>query len=248
MFDVPVSPVLDLALFRCYAGDAPAQRFLVVEDDPVASRVLTRSLRARGYIVDLATDADSALLIAAREHPDFVILELKLGGASTLPLIKPLRAASPSARLCILTRYAGIPSAVEAIKLGAWYYLAKPSPVEEILFRLGLVSAPVLEDGPRGRGERRGPRRRAVRESQQALDDIEWRHIMHTLRECGGNVAMAARELKMHRRTLHRKIAAHGELAPDSALSRMRHGERRPLSGSAAHTASATAAPVPLAA
>ncbi|MBW7900823.1 MAG: response regulator [Rhodocyclaceae bacterium] len=245
MFDLPASFISDASCPCDFSSAVDAsRRFLVVEDDPAVSRVLTRSLRARGFAVDLAASAAAALASAAAAAPDYVILELKVGGASTLPLIRPLRAASPSARLCVVTGYAGIATAVEAIKLGACHYLAKPAPLEEILFRLGVVAMPARESGERRPGASRGPRRRAVRDSQFALDDIEWRHILHTLRECGGNVAEAARRLKMHRRTLYRKITARGDADAAAALERMRHGERarRELSGSTARTAAAGAA------
>lgn len=225
MFDTLSSTTGDFTGFSSSLGaeSAPAH-FLVVEDDPVVSRVLTRSLRMRGYAVDLAVSAEHALALALETPPDYVILELKVAGASTLPLIGRLHTAAPSARVCLHTAYASIASAVEAIKLGACYYLAKPAPLDEILLRLGVVSLPVCETGARRPGASRGPRRRAVLDSQYGLHDIEWRHIMHTLRECEGNVSEASRRLKMHRRTLHRKIAAHGGADVPAVLARLRNG------------------------
>lgn len=225
MFDAPYSATDDFPSFTsCLRGESSPARFLVVEDDPVVSRVLTRSLRMRGYAVDLAVSAEHALAMAQQTPPDYVILELKVSGVSTLPLIGRLHAAAPSARVCLHTAYASIASAVEAIKLGACYYLAKPAPLDEILLRLGVVSLPVCETGARRPGASRGPRRRAVLDSQYGLHDIEWRHIMHTLRECGGNITEASRRLKMHRRTLHRKIVAHGGADTLAVLTRLRDG------------------------
>lgn len=223
MFDAPSFVTGDCSGFSsCFGTETPVARFLIVEDDPVVSRVLTRSLRARGYAVDLAVSAAQAMEMARTTAPDYVVLELKVAGASTLPLIAPLHAAAPAARICLHTAYASIASAVEAIKLGACYYLAKPAPLDEILLRLGIVSLPAVETGARRPGTSRGPRRRATLDTQYGLHDIEWRHIMHTLRECGGNVTEASRRLKMHRRTLHRKIAAHGGAEAAAVLARLR--------------------------
>jgi two-component system response regulator RegA len=204
----------------------PAARFLVVEDDPVVSRVLTRSLRARGYAVDLAVSADQALAMAQMTAPDYVILELKVAGASTLPLLAPLRAAGPSARICFYTAYASIESAVEAIKLGACYYLAKPAPLDELLLRLNIVSPPRIASKGRRQGASRSPRRGPAVIEQYGLNDIEWRHIMHTLRECGGNISEASRRLKMHRRTLDRKISARSGTDVPAVIARLRETAR----------------------
>jgi two-component system response regulator RegA len=227
MFDATTLASGNCTGFTPQSRTAPATaRFLVVEDDPVVSRVLTRSLRARGYAVDLAVSADQALAIAQAAAPDYVILELKVAGASTLPLIAPLRTAAPSALICLYTAYASIESAVEAIKLGACYYLAKPAPLDEILLRLNLVSPPRTEPKGRRQGTSRSSRRQPAIVEQYRLNDIEWRHIMHTLRECGGNISEASRRLKMHRRTLDRKFAARGGTEASAVLARLRASAR----------------------
>lgn len=169
---------------------ASTKRFLVVEDDPVFSRVLTRSLRARGFETALATAGEAALASALASPPDFVVLDLRLGECSALPAIRPLRDICPDARICLLTGFASVATAVEAIKLGAHAYLAKPAHVDDILACLG---APV------------GERARAT------LDEVEWRHIVRALRESRGNLSKTARLLGMHRRTLQRKIEARGD-------------------------------------
>ena len=190
---------------------ATAQRFLVVEDDPIFSRVLTRSLRSRGFEVMLATNSEEALANALALPPDFVVLDLKLGNVSALPLIRPLREISPASRICLLTGFASIATAVEAIKLGAHYYLAKPAHVDEILVRLGIAT-----NGGEAQEAANDPR------SQSSLDEIEWRHIVHALREYCGNVSKAARMLGMHRRTLQRKISSRGNEEVDAMLRKLR--------------------------
>jgi two-component system response regulator RegA len=215
------------------------RRFLVVEDDAVLSRVLTRTLRTRGFSVEIATGPSDALASAAILPPDYVVLDLKLGNESSLPLIRPLREINPAMRICLLTGFANIATAVEATKLGAHYYLAKPAHVDEILGRLGIESQQNGTD---------------VTPVPHSLDEVEWRHIRHVLRECGGNVSKAARVLNMHRRSLQRKIAAQesGEVAAMLGKLRCREErlalQRKPASfiaASVAHTAEEDAAPAP---
>ncbi|TXG95318.1 MAG: response regulator [Rhodocyclaceae bacterium] len=187
--------------------------FLVVEDDPVFSRVLTRSLRGRGFTVDLATCAEEALTSARAQTPDYVILDLKLGQGSSLPLIKPLIELGSAMRICLLTGFAGIATAVEAIKLGAHYYLAKPAHVDEILAALDVPTRKSVGV----------PARKSLKlTAPHALDELEWRHIMQTLRDCGGNVSQAARLLNMHRRTLQRKIVVRGGQGAAESIARFR--------------------------
>lgn len=246
-------------------SSSPAPRFLVVDDDPIYSRVLTRSLRARGFAVAFAGNAPDALATAAEWKPDYVIIELKVGGESMLPMICPLKERSPQVRICIVTHLAGIAAAVEAIKLGAWYYLVKPVTTEEVLLRLGVASSRTCDAGDTDSVSATGEdacKRPVFSDRTYALDDIEWRHIVHALRDCSGNIAEAARRLRMHRRTLHRKLSAHGQDIVTPLLERLRRERRatcarrrvRPepgevaISASAAHTVAEAAGPVLLAA
>lgn len=212
---------------RAMAGVAAGgKRFLVVEDDAVFSRVLTRGLRARGFEVSLATTASEALLAAREVLPDYIILDLKLGPESALPLIGPLRELSPEPRICLLTGFAGIATAIESIKLGAHHYLAKPAHIDEILVSLGIAIAP-----PSDRQAAHSTRTPVAR--QHSLDDVEWRHILKALRDCDGNISRAARALSMHRRTLQRKLAAH---ADDLARVRRMAGRRSASGGNCCDT------------
>lgn len=195
---------------------AGSKRFLVVEDDAVFSRVLTRGLRSRGFEVGLATTAAEALDAARELQPDYIILDLKLGPESALPLIGPLREITPHTRICLLTGFAGIATAIESIKLGAHHYLAKPAHIDEILASLGIAVASSPDKRPPHIA--RSPNAR-----QHSLDDVEWRHILKALRDCDGNISRAARSLSMHRRTLQRKLALH---ADDLARVRRMAGRR----------------------
>jgi two-component system response regulator RegA len=169
-----------------------SDRILVVDDDPTFNAVLTRALTRRGLDARGALSAEEALA-AAREHsPARVVLDLNLGGASGLGLIRPLLEASPGCRIVVLTGYASIATAVDAIKLGAMQYLAKPVEVEAVLAAFA-DRAPQAAAAP-------------VEHVPLSVDRLEWEHIQRVLREHDGNISATARALNMHRRTLQRKL------------------------------------------
>ncbi len=167
-----------------------AWNILVVDDDPVFAEALALALRRRGHAVAIAHDGDAAL--AADGDFDAAVLDLRLAADSGLRLIAPLRAARPELRILLLTGYASIATAVEAIKLGAVHYLAKPAGIEDILAALG-----------REEGDAAVPP--AIK--PMSVDRLEWEHIQKVLAENDGNLSATARALKMHRRTLQRKLA-----------------------------------------
>ena len=166
---------------------------LVVDDDETFNAVLSRALARRGFAVTSATDVESALVAARQRPPEAVVLDLNLGSASGLGLIRPLRELSPACRIVVLTGYASIATAVEAIKLGATQYFAKPVEVDAIVAAFGAE-----EDA----GENL-----SVPSDPLSVGRLEWEHIQRVLRENDGNVSATARALKMHRRTLQRKLA-----------------------------------------
>lgn len=165
---------------------------LVVDDDVVYAQSLAAALTRRGHRVVCAGNADAALARTQAETFDAVILDLRLATTSGLSLIAPLRSLAPQARILLLTGYASIATAVEAIKLGAAHYLPKPASVDEILAALGHAPAPA--DVP-------------VPATPLSVERLEWEHIQRVLAEHGGNLSATARALKMHRRTLQRKLA-----------------------------------------
>lgn len=172
----------------------PNPRVILIDDDAVFSAVLGRALRARGFIVDIAGDGATAVA-AAREHlPDFAVLDLKLGSESGLALIPLLLAAHPRVRILLLTGYASIATAVEAIKRGAHDYLAKPVDADQVVQALLGTS-------------KHGAAEATVAGQVPQLKRLEWEHIQRVLAECDGNVSEAARRLGLHRRTLQRKLA-----------------------------------------
>ena len=168
------------------------QTILVIDDDPTFNGVLTRSLKRRGFAAQGADTPEEALSAAAEYLPSRIVLDLNLGGHSGLALIPGLLAAVPAARIVVLTGYASISTAVDAIKLGAMQYLTKPVEIDAILAAFG-DTAP-------------NPAAMAVPDSPLSVDRLEWEHIQRVLKEHEGNISATARALNMHRRTLQRKL------------------------------------------
>jgi two-component system response regulator RegA len=133
-----------------------------------------------------------ALDIAGTNPLQYVVLDLNLAGNSGLNIIQPLLQLCPTAVILVLTGYASIPTAVDAIKLGAQQYLAKPASVESIIRALHGEIAENTEDEVG---------------SLMSVKRLEWEYIQRVLGEHNGNITAAAKALKMHRRTLQRKLA-----------------------------------------
>lgn len=165
---------------------------LMIEDDEVFASVSSRALVRRGYDVTLATSIEAARNMINQVSVAFAIVDLNLAGHSALELIPTLRARNPDARILMLTGYASIATAVEAIKLGADNYLAKPADIDEILTALDIDSDEEEHD--------------SQFQEPMSVRRLEWEHIQKVLLENHGNISETARQLKMHRRTLQRKL------------------------------------------
>jgi two-component system response regulator RegA len=165
---------------------------LVVEDDEAFARTLQRSFERRGYTVLRAADIEQAKEIVATHEPGYAVIDLKLaGGASGLACVQMLHEHDPEMIIVVLTGYASIATAVEAIKLGARHYLAKPANTDDI-------------EAAFARAE--GDTEVELTERQTSIKTLEWERIHETLAETGFNISETARRLGMHRRTLARKL------------------------------------------
>jgi two-component system response regulator RegA len=170
-------------------NDKPS--LLLVDDDEAFRRVLARAMERRGYAVTTAADVAEALSVAQQHSPEYAVVDLKMPGESGLVLIEKLIELDPNTRIVMLTGYASIATAVEAIKLGATHYLAKPVDADEVVAALNKVE---------------GDSSLYVSDSPLSVDRLEWEHIQRVLAENDGNISATARALKMHRRTLQRKL------------------------------------------
>lgn len=172
----------------------PSHRLLVVDDDAAFCIVLVRAMRRRGFAVTVAHDVDAARVAARTIAPTHAIVDLRMPGLSGLSLVPELHEAYPAMRIVVLTGYASIATAVEAIKLGATHYLAKPVDADDIIAAFddaaGDASTPI-EARP------------------LSVERLEWEHIQKVLADHEGNVSATARALGMHRRTLQRKLGKH---------------------------------------
>lgn len=167
-------------------------RILIVDDDDAFRQALSRAFLRRGLVALQAASAAEARAVVTAQRPEACVLDLRLGQDSGLRLLPELLQLAPGLDVVVLTGYASIATAVEAVKLGALDYLPKPADADEILAAL------------RGGG---GIDPVAVRETPpMSVDRLEWEHIQKVLAEHGGNVSETARALGMHRRTLQRKL------------------------------------------
>ncbi len=165
---------------------------LLVDDDEVFRERLARALLQRGLKVRSAAGYEQAMELAREQPPDLAVIDLRLVGRSGLELTRDLHALCAGTKILVLTGYGSIATAIEAIRLGAAYYVSKPADADDVLAAFARASAPPLEPSP----EYVAP----------SLARAEWEHINRVLADCGGNVSEAARRLGMHRRSLQRKL------------------------------------------
>ncbi|MDM0115833.1 response regulator transcription factor [Variovorax sp. J22R133] len=165
---------------------------LIVEDDAAFARTLKRSFERRGYTVLLAAHHDEVVSVLATHSPGFAVVDLKLNGeASGLACVQTLNAHDEDMLIVVLTGFASIATAVEAIKLGACHYLAKPSNTDDIEAAFGRVE---------------GTTEVSLTNRTTSIKTLEWERIHEMLAETGFNISETARRLGMHRRTLARKL------------------------------------------
>jgi len=164
---------------------------LLVDDDEVFCFVLARALSKRGFGVRIAHSVEEGRAVARENPPKYAIVDLNMPGSSGLVLVQELKSNYDQINIVVLTGYASIATAVEAIKLGATHYLAKPADPDEIVMMLD-----------RNEGD---PMTR-VAKNTISVGRLEWEHIQKVLVANNHNVSSTARALGMHRRTLQRKL------------------------------------------
>jgi len=168
-----------------------APSLLVVDDDATLRERLAVAFRRRGYEVRTAGNHGEALALAQQDSPELAVVDLRMPGPSGLELIRDLKAIDPETRIVVLTGYGSIATTIDAMRLGAVYYLQKPADADEIIAAFARGDAPPLEQG-------------SSDFAVPSLDRVRWEHISRVLSDCGGNVSEAARRLGVHRRSLQR--------------------------------------------
>jgi two-component system, response regulator RegA len=173
-------------------GDPDTDKTLLIVDDdkPFLSR-LSRAMEGRGFIVTAAQSVAEGLAAISNEAPAFAVIDMRLADGNGLDVISELKAKRPDARAIILTGYGNIVTAVTAVKLGAFDYLAKPADADDIYAALMATRHDKAE----------------VPENPMSADRVRWEHIQRIYELCGRNVSETARRLNMHRRTLQRILA-----------------------------------------
>ena len=166
-------------------------RLLIIEDDAVFARTLARSFERRGYAVEMLPGPERLEEVAAAFRPDHAVVDLRLAGASGLACVERLHARDAATRIVVLTGFASIATAVEAIKLGATNYLTKPANTDDIEAAFARTEGDAQAD---------------LSTRPTSIKTLEWEHIHQTLADTGFNVSEAARRLGLHRRTLARKL------------------------------------------
>ena len=164
---------------------------LIVDDDQPFCERLARALSSRGFSTRTAFSVAAGRTALAEQAPAFAVFDLKLADGTGLDLMRVLKAERPEARAIILTGYGAIATAVTAVKLGAFDYLAKPVNADEV--------AAALAATPEERPEQV--------EHPMSADRARWEHIQRVYESCDRNVSETARQLSMHRRTLQRILA-----------------------------------------
>lgn len=164
---------------------------LLVDDDDTFRAVLAQAMAKRGYDVIEANSAETAWQAVQQDPPEYAVIDLKMSGDSGLVLVRQIDALGAGTKMVVLTGYASIATAVEAIKLGAVHYLAKPVDADEI------IAAFEKHQGDSGVSVSKNP---------LSVERLEWEHIQRILAENEGNISATARSLNMHRRTLQRKL------------------------------------------
>jgi two-component system response regulator RegA len=164
---------------------------LIVEDDFSFLQRLAKALEQRGFAVTTAESVCDGLLQVEKSAPAYAVVDMRLGDGNGLDVISALKRRRPDARGIILTGYGNIATAVNAVKLGAVDYLAKPVDADDVVAALLALDNVKIEPP----------------ENPMSADRVRWEHIQRIYELCGRNVSETARRLNMHRRTLQRILA-----------------------------------------
>ena len=185
------NPIADTQPVMITAATLAERSLLIVEDDKSFLQRLARAMETRGFAVSTAESVADGLLQVEKAPPAFAVVDMRLADGNGLDVISAMKKRRPDARAIILTGYGNIATAVNAVKLGAVDYLAKPVDADDVAAALLAVDNGKIEPP----------------ENPMSADRVRWEHIQRIYELCGRNVSETARRLNMHRRTLQRILA-----------------------------------------
>jgi two-component system, response regulator RegA len=171
------------------------KEILVLDDDERFGPRLADAFTGRGHPGHWAANVAEALVLVSTRPISHGVVDLRLGEESGLVAIREILARAPECRLLLLTGYGSIPTAVDAVRLGAVHVIQKPADADDVLAAFARAEGDPLEH--------------AEALTPPSLDRAEWEHLQRVLADCDGNISEAARRLRVHRRTLQRKLQKH---------------------------------------
>jgi DNA-binding NtrC family response regulator len=207
-------------------------RILVVDDEPVVRESLRDWFTEDGYPIEMAADAREALKLLQGASWDILLTDVKMPGMDGLELQKKAREIDPGITVIIMTAYASVDSALQAIKEGAYDYVTKPldpDDLEQIINRAAEHRLLVYENLQLKQRIEAVSRRAETREVEvvigqpavgsveeappsggSSLVEVEKQHIRNVLAQTSGDASKAARALGVDERTLDEKVRLYG--------------------------------------
>lgn len=147
---------------------------LVVDDEPSMRTTLSILLKREGYRVSQAGDGGEALRMLKAGGIDMLLTDLRMEGLDGLELLRQVKATSPEVEVLIFTAYGTIPSAVEAMRLGAYDYIGKPFDEEELLLKVAraMERKALLREVEDLRAELRGGGERRIIAASKGMQEV----------------------------------------------------------------------------
>jgi two-component system, response regulator RegA len=181
-------------------------KIMVVDDDSTFRDRLVAALGARNFNATGSSSPAEGLELAKKFMPDRAVVDLRMPGGSGLDLVSDLMNINPEIDIVVLTGYGSIATALEATRRGAVDYLTKPADADQILTAFEKAGDKPLLPPPEG-GHAEGQATQSPNHSAASLARVEWEHIQRVLTDCNNNISQAARVLRIHRRSLQRKLS-----------------------------------------
>ena len=202
----------------------PDPHVLIVEDEQRLRDLLLRSLTNWGFEASAARSAEEAMRHSESNPPDIVLLDLNLPGMDGLEFFTSLRRKRPEVQGIVLTGFATVDAAKQAVHMDMVEFLTKPCHLGEVeqaldraMRRIAPPDPPILPDvvsaGRNGEFAARAPADANgngsgvdAEGSPRTLEEVEREHILSTLQRHDGNRTATAAELGISRRTLYYKL------------------------------------------